>query len=393
MYPPHSLGGYEVIWRSAVGDFRDAGHDVRVLTTDHREAGREGAPEDPDVHRELRWYWSDHDFPPMTMLERLRLERHNRKVLSRHLAEHRPDVVSWWAMGGMSLGMIEQVRLRGLPAVGVVCDDWMVYGPKVDAWVRAFSTRRPLARAAEQATRLPTEADLSAAATWLFISQFCLERAAAEGGHQLRSTAVAHAGIDPERFTPGPEGEWSGRLLYAGRIDERKGIQDAIESVARLDESVRLDVVGGGDEGHRAELEDLVAKLGLHDRVKLSGGVAQDELSGLYSSADALVFPVRWPEPWGLVPLEAMACGTPVIATGTGGSGEYLRHENNCLLVEAKAPDAIAAAVRRLAEDAALRGRLRSGGLETAAKYTEQAYNQTVRLHHERLAEDRDAAA
>ncbi len=50
------------------------------------------------------------------------------------------------------------------------------------------------------------------------------------------------------------------------------------------------------------------------------------------AAADALLFPVQWEEPWGLVPLEAMASGTPVVATGTGGSGEYLRDGDNCLV-------------------------------------------------------------
>jgi glycosyltransferase involved in cell wall biosynthesis len=235
--------------------------------------------------------------------------------------------------------------------------------------------------------------DLSSAATWLFISRFCLERAQREGGHDLPHAAVAHAGIDPARFAPGPEREWSGRLLYAGRIDDRKGIRQAIEAVAQLNGGARLDIVGGGDEDHRTELEELAMTLGLRDRVTFSGGVPQEELSGRYAAADALLFPVVWPEPWGLVPLEAMACGTPVIATGTGGSAEYLRDESNCLLAEPGDAGAIASAIRRLEEDRALRGRLRGEGLKTASRFTEGAFNETVRSYHERGAEDRHAAA
>ncbi|MBA3436388.1 MAG: glycosyltransferase, partial [Thermoleophilaceae bacterium] len=142
MYPPHHLGGYEITWRSSVEQLRAAGHEVSVLTTDFRRAGVEEGDE-PGVHRELRWYWHEHRFPRIGLRARIALERHNAAVLGRQLDNARPDAVCWWAMGGMSLGMIELVRRRALPAVGVVGDDWMAYGPKVDAWHRV-AARRPL---------------------------------------------------------------------------------------------------------------------------------------------------------------------------------------------------------------------------------------------------------
>ena len=91
-----------------------------------------------------------------------------------------------------------------------------------------------------------------------------------------------------------------------------------------------------------------------------------------------MVFPVRWEEPWGLVPLEAMAKGRPVLATGRGGSAEYLRDGENCLLFEADDSSALARALHRLASDPALRARLRAGGLETAPRHTEALFNQAV---------------
>ncbi len=93
----------------------------------------------------------------------------------------------------------------------------------------------------------------------------------------------------------------------------------------------------------------------------------REELPAAYAEADALLFPVRWEEPWGLVPLEAMAVGTPVVATGTGGSGEYLRDGENALVIGRDAePSDLSGALRRLAGDADLRRRLREGGIATA---------------------------
>jgi glycosyltransferase involved in cell wall biosynthesis len=68
-----------------------------------------------------------------------------------------------------------------------------------------------------------------------------------------------------------------------------------------------------------------------------------------------------------------------VVATGTGGSREYLEHEGNCLIFKPRdSPEALAAAVRRLAEDDALRERVRAGGAATAARFTERAYNEAI---------------
>ena len=79
-----------------------------------------------------------------------------------------------------------------------------------------------------------------------------------------------------------------------------------------------------------------------------------------------------------MVPLEAMARGRPVVATGRGGSSEYLRDGENCLLFEADDAAALATALRRLAAEPALRRRLKEGGMETAGEHTEPRFNHQV---------------
>jgi len=118
--------------------------------------------------------------------------------------------------------------------------------------------------------------------------------------------------------------------------------------------------------------------VGVADRVHFAGQRGRAEIVKAYGDADAVVFPVRWREPWGLVPLEAMGRGRPVVATGRGGSGEYLRDEHNCLLFEADDADSLAAALRRLATDESLRARLRGNGLDTARRHTEAVFNRAV---------------
>jgi glycosyltransferase involved in cell wall biosynthesis len=340
-----------------------------VLATDHREPAAAGAEADEDVHRELRWWWRDGGWPRRGLRERLAIERHDHEALGRHLAAHCPDVVAWWAMGGMPLSLVERVRRTGIPAVGFVHDDWLLYGPVEDQWLRLFAgRRRPLAPLAEALTRRPARAELAGAARWAFVSQATRRRAEDRLG-PLPDATVASSGIDAAwlgRRTPEPPWRW--RLLSVGRVDPRKGVEVAAAALAHLPGEARL-VVAGPGEG---------AALPAGDRVEVLGPRTRDELPDVYADADVVVFPVLWDEPWGLVPLEAMALGRPVIATGRGGSAEYLRDGENCLLVPAGDAEALAAAVRRLAGDPALRARLREGGVDTAARHTDAAFHAEV---------------
>ena len=163
-----------------------------------------------------------------------------------------------------------------------------------------------------------------------------------------------------------------------GRIDERKGVHTAVAALVRLPDAATLTVIGGGDEAEEQRLRETAKRVGVLDRVRFRGQLRPDEVRAAYGDADVVVFPVIWEEPWGLVPLEAMARGRPVVATGRGGSGEYLRDGENALLFEAGDERALADAVARLAGDRGLRGRLREAGLRTAEQHTEIEFNAAV---------------
>jgi glycosyltransferase involved in cell wall biosynthesis len=353
MYPPHHLGGYELIWRSAVRHHRAAGHEVRVLTTD----GRFGEPDkadDPQCFRELRWYWKDHEWPRLSPLQRLGLERDNARTLRRHLDEFRPDVVAWWALGGMSLSLPRRVAV---PSAAFVLDDWLDYAPKEDQWGRMLRRAR---------------FDTTTIDHWVFISEYTRERAQAIG-YTFASSEVNPAGVGEEFLAAAPVQSWAWRLLYVGRIDERKGIDTAIRALEHLPAEATLRVVGAGDEAAERRLRALA-----DDRVRFEGIVPREQLPAIYAQADTVLFPVRWREPWGVVPLEAMGVGRPVVATGRGGSGEYLRDGDNALLFDAEDPAALAGCVERLATDETLRERLRTNGLQTARAHTAARHDARV---------------
>lgn len=385
-YPPHHLGGYEVIQRGVVEELRARGHESRVLTTDYRNPDLPAdTSEDPDVHRELRWYWRDHAWPKLAARERLELERHNARVFDRHLAELRPDVVAWWALGGMSLSLVERARRTGVPTVFFVLDYWPYYGFEHDQWLAMFAprSRRAAALAAQRATGIPTSVRLEESGRWLFCSE-SLRSQVVGPGHALPHAehGILAPGIErrflQEPREPAPEWRW--RLLYLGRVVEQKGVATAVEALARLPAEATLRIVGPGDAPYRRELEARAAALGVSERVTFAPPVGREQTVAAYRDADALLFPVVWDEPFGLVPLEAMALGVPVVATGRGGSGDFLANGVNSLLFEARDADALAAAVSRLAADPELRERLRSGGYETAAAHGEDGFNRAAVL-------------
>ncbi len=144
--------------------------------------------------------------------------------------------------------------------------------------------------------------------------------------------------------------------------------------------------MGGGDPQEAERLRDLARDTGVADRVDFVAPVARVRLADVYAAATPLVFPVTWPEPFGLVPLESMAVGRPVIATGRVGRRDYLRDGDNALLFDAEDAGRSPPRCERLADDGALRARLRAGGLRTAAELTEARWLAAVRREHEALS-------
>jgi D-inositol-3-phosphate glycosyltransferase len=137
-------------------------------------------------------------------------------------------------------------------------------------------------------------------------------------------------------------------LLFVGRIDPLKGIGQLLKTVPLLEnrENIRLIVIGG-DENSRAEVEELkksAGKLGIGDRVTFQGLIKQDRLPLYYSAADVCVVPSYY-ESFGLVPLEALACGTPVVATDVGDLKNIIRQGETGCIVTDNAPEKLAAGI------------------------------------------------
>lgn len=153
-------------------------------------------------------------------------------------------------------------------------------------------------------------------------------------------------------------------LLYAGQLVRGKGVDLLLAALAQVRGPWLLQVVGTGAQ--EAELRALTATMGLTDRVTFAGWRSPDEIVRAYRQARLVVVPSRWPEPFGMVGLEAMHHGRGVVAFATGGIPDWLDHGHTGLLVAPQDIRGLATAIERglyergLAEQFGRAGRIRA---------------------------------
>jgi len=196
---------------------------------------------------------------------------------------------------------------------------------------------------------------------------------------------LLYNGVDTDRFSPGSaDSDLLGRFHLAGkrvllclaRLDERKG-QDmllrAMPQIVSVHPDARLLIVGSGD--CEATLRDLSTSLGLNDVVIFAGPATDEEVPRFYRTAEIYVMPNRTTpdgdtEGFGLVFLEAGACGKPVIGGRAGGVPEAVVHGETGLLVDGSSPDEIASACLQLLAHPALAAAMGRNGLARSAEFS-----------------------
>lgn len=300
--------------------------------------------------------------------------------LRRAWAERRPDLVHahFWMSGRASIAAGKPLGLpvvQTFHALGVVKRRHQ--GLRDTSPPERLETEEALVRSADHIVATCTD------------EVFELTRL----GARAHSTSVVPCGVDVATFSPrgaserrpgrneaAQAGRRTGggtphRLVVVSRLVERKGIGNVICALAEVPDT-ELIVAGGPD---RAELGsdptaerllDLATSNGVRDRVRLRGRVERASLPALLRSADAVVC-VPWYEPFGIVPLEAMACGVPVVASAVGGLTDSVVDGVTGLLVPPRSPERVAEALRTLLADPGLRASLgRAGAVRARSRYS-----------------------
>lgn len=198
------------------------------------------------------------------------------------------------------------------------------------------------------------------------ITQWLYDQVRSEMPH-LRDDQLllGRIGVDTDKWTPGePPNNEVPQLVIVGRLHASKGHAVLLDALAKVP-GVELTIVGDGPE--RAAIESQIERLGLSDRVRLTGSVAEHDVIEHMCRADLFVAPSH-AEPLGVVYMEAMAMGVATIGTAAGGVAEIIDSGTDGLLVPPKDPDALAQAIQSLIDDPDRRAKMAMAGRESIVR-------------------------
>ncbi|MFC4533951.1 glycosyltransferase [Sphaerisporangium dianthi] len=313
--------------------------------------------------------------------------------LARRWRAVRPDVAHahFWMSGLATLAAAEELRIP-------VVQTFHALGTVKQRWQGTADTSPP--------GRVAVERDIGrrAAAVIATCTDEVKELAAMDV--PVERITVVPCGVDLDLFHPGPldvpvlhhaggdgrtGADGVARILSIGRLVPRKGVETIIEALAHVP-GAHLTIAGGDPADEEfARLSRLAAASGLAERVRLVGSVARADVPALIRSA-RLVVTVPWYEPFGMVPVEAMACGVPVVASAVGG---HLDTVSGCgVLTPPRRPRALARVLRDLLARPDLRASLAAAGLlrarsrygwQKVAARTESVYRTMTGDHVDRL--------
>ena len=361
LYPPHHLGGYELICANVNAAMQARGHETLVLTSDHGVQAGEDSVE-PGVRRELRVHGM-YGHPWLGINALRSVEFHNNEALRQALQDFEPDVVHVFNLGGISKSLTLTLQRAGIPTVYFVSDHWIAQSLVADVWLNWWN--RPSGSLQQRMLRLAWETtgrrkcwDRVAPTSRIskidfrriyFCSEY-LRRETAARGYEVEHGAIIYNAVDTQQFDGlvAPASRQLRRLLYVGRLTADKGVETMLRGFGHFISkwSASLTICGSGDPAYEARLRSIVQQ----DRLPVEFVTANPvEMPGMYRAHDALIFPSEWGEPFALTPLEAMSSGLPVVATLTGGSAELFRDGDNAYTFKAGSENSLAAALIRMA--------------------------------------------
>lgn len=357
-YPPLVVGGLAASVDGLARALNRSGHEVVVFTLHHPDVADDyldGGVRVLRARAELPW------LPPDNFIAQMASANHMLVQLKTHLDGWTPDLVhahDWLAAWAGD-------TLRALWDVPLVAT--------IHATEKGRHGGTPLPAGQPQG--------VNAVEWWLtFLARrviVCTKFMVDEVSHGFDLPAdkvdMIPNGVDPERFAPPASspargGGHSGPLIVSwGRLQYEKGFHTLIEamvSVRKAVPNVRCVIAGRG--GYSDELNGLAHRLGVADIVSFAGFVPDDDLKALLHQADVVVIPSLY-EPFGIVALEALAAGAPLVAAASGGLAEILGGTEAAILFEPGWADACADAILRMLTEPGLAARCQRAGHELVA--------------------------
>ncbi len=344
LYPPHHIGGYELVCQRTADGLQERGHQLQVLTSSFGS----GVQEDDLVRRVLKCvYQPPSYFPDAGMAD----AEENSRILRDTIQEFKPDVVLLWNLHGLGMHHLYSTALAEARQVATRLGDyqfWPNWDPDQPIPAEGLSILKdPRLRCATNCKALGDD----------------LIRA----GVDRDGIAVLHSYVElfwealPNPPSPPPPL----RLLWAGRISHHKGLPVATEAAIILSTEygipTMLDVVGQGDEETLTSCLSSAKARSADLQMRYLGTVDRRQLAELFPQYHAYVAPSLGHEAFPMTCVEAMAAGVPVVASRLGGLVEITDDGKLGQLFEPGDPRDLARQLRRLAADRDLWMRLRAG--------------------------------
>jgi glycogen synthase len=433
LYPPHLADTDDFRCQNVTEALGGRGHELRVLTSTcglASEAGHTaralGDSRDALVQRRLRVNGEFGQFTVAGLGELRELEARNNAVLRDALAEFQPDVVHVYSLRGLSKSLLVTLRRTGVPACFDMADPWLAEELATDPWLAWWHRERVPAMQKVQRTglevsgqrakwdaatptflepgvnRLPAifDRDTHGGAApnslgtpqlrRLYFSSPALRDATAAAGFRVAHGEVIHPGVDTRLFNGEvkPATAPVRKFLAAARLTPHCGMATAIDALQLVRaQGVRaaLTVFGRGSSEVLAKLRTRAVQCG--GAVEFRAGGLQRELPGIYQAHDAFIYPVEREESFVGAPLEAMACGLPVIVNQDHGAEDLFRSQESCLAFSSGDAAALAARMLELIQTPNLASQLAQVGqnevltryqFDTAVEQIERCLEDTV---------------
>ncbi len=354
-YPPAGRGGYAEICADVMEGLAGLGHQasVHACATGAAAETRNGVEVSLDLSSVLAAWRRPR--------KALTAERSDSTVLRRALSDG-VDAALVWHMRGVVKPPLRLLHEAGVPVLYMLHDRWVLYE-------RPGSVLVPWARAEGFAVRALREPPVAEQGIVCFNSRWLRDEHARLGWRPAREQVV-ECGLPRsliELAGRGPAARGTERLLFAGRVDASKGLEEAITALRGLPGATTLSIAGiVTDDAYAADLRAHASALGVNDRVRWLGELSRDALFEAFEVHDVLVYPSREAESFGLGILEAQAAGLVAVTSAPGGPREFLADGDNCLLHDPGDVAGLTRAIARVQGEEGLAERLREGGRATA---------------------------
>jgi len=321
-YPPRVVGGLAPHVYELSRALAKKGLEVHVATCDFPGAKAEEVIDGVKVHRIDSYSYPTPDFATWVAMMNVNLQRELSSIIASNNISliHAHD----WLVANAAIGLKHMFRIPLVATIhstesgrrGGVHNDYQRMISSTEAWLTRESWRI------------------------ICCSRFMANEVTSTLGVSEHMIDIVPNGIDPDPFnTLFNREEFRARfadtneqlVLFVGRLVQEKGVSNLVEATSLLrDLNIKFVIVG---EGYlKEELIRRVKELGLSDKVYVTGFLDQDTIRGLFRTADACVIPSIY-EPFGIVALEAMTGGAPIVTTGAGGLGEILKQDKTAVFV------------------------------------------------------------